>query len=362
MTVLAVLLLVSETAGAYPAKDSETLDCNDGRAPVGNLGITGMKWKGSFTMHPDKDERWWLFQAEPKILSVDPDGPSAGILRPGDVIVAVNGLAITTRKGGMRFGNLTPREPVELTIRRGSRTLDKEITPVAVCLEDHPLHFAAPEPPDIVLHTEKLAELSRKLEALAEMDLPELPDFPDLTNLTRLSIRPKAWFGMGLSCDGCTIQTGKDDESAEWQFDNPPTVESVEPGGPADEAGIRDGDVLLEIDGIDIDSHKGGKRFSSVEPGETVTWTIRRGSKRETIEMHALEHPDRDVVFEHPTIVIHEDSFEDSPVRFNGVLGGTDIEVRGKKSVQVTRDESAGEIVIKTRDAVIRLRSKEKKD
>ena len=42
-----------------------------------------------------------MFVTEPEIGAVDPDGPSGGKLRAGDVLVAVDGWMITTRAGWM---------------------------------------------------------------------------------------------------------------------------------------------------------------------------------------------------------------------------------------------------------------------
>ncbi|UCH85390.1 MAG: PDZ domain-containing protein [Candidatus Latescibacterota bacterium] len=367
LTVFAALLIAHGTAAAHPANGNDDLDCRHGRAPVGDLGIAGMKFKGKFYMDVDKGEHWWLFQAEPKILDIDPNGPAMGILRSGDVLLAIDDLAITTRQAGRRFGNLPPGKPVAVTVRRGGRRHTYEIKPVAVCMEDHPLHLRAPEPPDIEASQLELEAIRERLEKLA-LDVPELPEIPAvpaLPDLSRLDIRPRAWFGLGISCDGCTIRTGKDGGSARWEFDNPPTVHSVDPGGPADEAGLRKGDVLTHIDGIRIDTRKGSQRFSSVEPGETVTWKIKRGTQYKTVEMHALEHPEsvtgvapkRATPVPRPAVPI-----ESSPVRFSGVLGGTDIEVRGSGSVDVTRDDESGVIVIRTRDAVIRLQLTDKSE
>jgi hypothetical protein len=363
--VFAALLVTYGTTAAYPTEEERHILCADGHEPVGDLGITSMKMKGSVYLDTDAGEHWWHFQAEPKIREIDPDGPSAGILKPGDIIVAIDGLAITTRKAGKRFGNLVPGEPVEITVRRGGRRLDLEIKPLAVCLEEHPLHVHVPEAPDVPAISIKLDELSKKLESLAVIDIPDIPDMPDMpdiSHITDLDFRPQAWFGMGISCSDCTINTGKNGESARWQFDNPPKVESVDPGGPADQSGLRKGDVLTHIDGARLDSRKGGQRFSSVEPGETITWKIKRGTQHLTVEMYALEHPEREVRAAPPVATRHVLVNENSPVLFSGILGGTDIEVRGERSIEVTRDEERNVIVIKTGDAVIRLRLVEKTD
>lgn len=364
MFVLLLLVLMHGSAAALFA--AEELECEDGRKPVGNLGITDMSMKGSLGIgiYEEDEPFWWHFQAEPKIEGVDPDGPSAGKLKKGDVIVAIDGMLITTRKAGIRFANLVPGEAVELTVRRRWRTIKTEITPTAVCIEDHPLYPG----PNVYVMDAKLEKLSRQLEALSELhiqipelpELPELPGLPELPDFSPYSFLPRAWFGMGISCDGCTIKRSKDDEPAQWSFDKPPSVQSVDPGGPADEAGLREGDVLTHIDGIELDSRRGGKRFSSLEPGEKVTWTIRRDGEKHTIEMVATEHPEpRPTVGPRARIEYHGDRF---PLRFSGVLGGTDVEVRGKSSVHVAKDDSLGEIVITTRDATIRIRLSDEKD
>ncbi len=52
---------------------------------------------------------------------------------------------------------------------------------------------------------------------------------------------------------------------------------------------------------------------------------------------------------------------ESSPLRFLETVDGTQVEVRGEDTVRVTRDESAGEIVVRTRDAFVRIKLPEKK-
>lgn len=53
---------------------------------------------------------------------------------------------------------------------------------------------------------------------------------------------------------------------------------------------------------------------------------------------------------------------EDLPVRFFETFDGSKVEVRGQDSVRGTRDESAGEIVIRTRDAFVRIKLADKKN
>ncbi|HZG04652.1 MAG TPA: trypsin-like peptidase domain-containing protein [Streptomyces sp.] len=62
--------------------------------------------------------------------------------------------------------------------------------------------------------------------------------------------------------------------------------EPVTPGGPADKAGLRPGDVITEFDGVAIDS--GPTLISEIwahEPGEKVQLTYKRGGKEATAEL-----------------------------------------------------------------------------
>ena len=43
-------------------------------------------------------------------------------------------------------------------------------------------------------------------------------------------------------------------------------------------------DVLTHIDGIRLVRRAGGRKFSDIEPGQTITWTIEREGRRLTIE------------------------------------------------------------------------------
>ncbi len=371
---LAALIAVLMIHGSAPAiAASEDLDCRDGRKPVGDLGIAGMSFKGSMRYDTETGEHEWYFQAEPKIRKVDPKGPASGKLEPGDVVVAIDGMPITTNKAGQRFGNIVPGESVSLSVRRKGRVIDTVITPRAVCPEDHPMHIESFGTTDFEMQLEKLSESLESLSRISEIDV-ELPDLaelrePDLAKLRQLRVvpeiprfdfQPRAWFGMGISCDGCTFKKSKKEKSVEWRFDKPPKVQSVEPGGPADQAGLQPGDVLTHVDGVRLDEEKGGKRFSSLEPGEVVTWTIRRDGKEQTVRMTTMDRPQEET--EVPPGEDAEGLFEtdESPLRFSGTIGGADVEVRSDKSVKVIKDEGTGEIIIRTCDAKIRVRASAK--
>ena len=70
-------------------------------------------------------------------------------------------------------------------------------------------------------------------------------------------------------------------------------VEEVTPGGPAAEAGIREGDIILALDGRRIDA---GASFAEVlfayEPGDSVRATVRRGANTFDVEVVLATRPD----------------------------------------------------------------------
>lgn len=346
-------------------------DCKDGRQPVGDLGIGGMTFKGSMSYDTEKGERQWVFQAEPKILKVDPLGPASGKLKPGDVIVAIDDMPITTHKAGRRFGSVAPDEPVKLSVRRHGHVITVEITPRAVCPEDHPMQL---DSIGISAVEKELVAVSEALEALSklpELDLSEMPELPDLPELAELPMvaledlpplppitifRSRAWFGMSLTCDGCSITRSDDGETVRWRFDKPPKIRSIEKEGPAAEAGLEKGDVITHVDGIKIDTEEGGERFSAIEPGDTVTWTVRRDGKTRTVRTAAMARPERVEHEQDALRVMYKPHVEVRKLQFTGSIAGADIEVRGDRSVRVIDDEGKREIVILTPGAEIRIR------
>jgi hypothetical protein len=277
-----------------------TSSAADAADPLELLGIGKFECRCSQSRQADSDRWLWLFVTEPEIGAVDPDGPSGGRLRAGDVLVAVDGWMITTRAGGERFSQVAPGVPVELTVRRGGFEHRETIVPR--------LPDPADEEPELDLDatsvTVKLAELSESLEELARISsaielprIPELPEFPDVSGISvlgdlEIDTRPLGWFGIGISFSG-TVRMRRDSEELPlWQFDAPPKVHSLDRGGPAARAGLRRGDVLTHIDGARLDTEQGQRLFSEIRPGQTVVWTVRRRGAPVEIPVTAEEPPE----------------------------------------------------------------------
>jgi predicted metalloprotease with PDZ domain len=316
--VIALLGLLSMMAALSHSEASPHVDL-PALADTTALGISGMKCKCTYTATPDPHERFWLFQSEPLITGIHRNGPADGKLRAGDVIVGIDGMLIMTRRAGVRFANLEPGEPVELTVRRRNRTITETIIPVEVPSEEGVTVFGLD-----LLATESLRELSKAIESLARLSTGSSGDGESEETLDALAVLadagllrgdgeseetrdwlkaletggllrepppPIGWLGFGLSFSGKIVRKPSDGLPARWRFNAPPKIHSIEPDGPADRADLKRGDVLTHIDGVRLDTRRGGNRFSSVEPGQAVTWTIRRDGVERTVEMVAEERP-----------------------------------------------------------------------
>jgi C-terminal processing protease CtpA/Prc len=64
-----------------------------------------------------------------------------------------------------------------------------------------------------------------------------------------------------------------------WEFASPPEVIRVSAGSPAAQAGLRAGDFLIAINGMDITSEEGGAAFGAMRNGVAVEFRVRRGTR-----------------------------------------------------------------------------------
>jgi hypothetical protein len=77
----------------------------------------------------------------PQIRDIKPSGPAANQLRDNDVLLAVDGLGITTPAAWHRMRDVRPGEAVRFSVRRGADTVMATVAPSERC--------AAPSDPRI---------------------------------------------------------------------------------------------------------------------------------------------------------------------------------------------------------------------
>jgi type II secretory pathway component PulC len=171
-------------------------------------------------------------------------------------------------------------------------------------------------------------------------------------------------------------------------------VYSVDLGSPAARAGLRRGDLITEIDGLSILTPAGGRRFGTIRPGQRVKWTVVRDGATRNVIASAADRPDRrervelrdlrkqlvrlnelsdlDQLRRELTMLNQEmDSRREQEMarervrskiqtarrlRYAGVIGGTEVEVRGPGSIVVSENDEKDELVINTGESVVRIR------
>jgi S1-C subfamily serine protease len=70
-----------------------------------------------------------------------------------------------------------------------------------------------------------------------------------------------------------------DETGTHSRYAESPTVSRVDEQGSAGRAGLRPGDVLHAVDGLEVTTVAGTVRLTSIHVGETVIFTVLRGDK-----------------------------------------------------------------------------------
>jgi len=258
---------------------------------LGTLGISGLDCVGecSVTLTSEGREENWVFSTEPRIFTIKDGGPADGILEPGDYLVAIDGVLITTREGGRRYADLEPGEIVTVRYRRDGNVHEAGIRVGSQCRPTPPVAIGrvAPPPPPRPVRGEPTVGIAtaprvRVLPSLAEPAPPLGVAYGGiLSSRGLLDTTPRGRLGIGLRCTECGTQMDDETGQSVWFFSGPIEVTQVNSGGPAEDAGIRMGDLIKAIDGHDMATEAGGLAFSNLTPGEAVQITVVKRNGRE---------------------------------------------------------------------------------
>jgi hypothetical protein len=277
---LGSILALALAFGVRPVS-GQSSSCGD-RA-WSSIGVAAFHCPGGtcvFTDSGEGGEPEFRFTTEPWLRGIDPAGPARGQIEEGDVLVAVDRLLITSAAGGRALANL--REvSAPLTLRRGDRLIEVEIDPTPAC--ESPLILVGnrfPMPP----------------QSAGPDDTGDRIDYtvPRKVGPSALDLS----LGLGLRCPGCELTT---DGRARWRVPAPPIVELVERAGVAEEAGLRPGDRILEIDGHDVTRRRGGELLHAMPRGDFDITYDRDGElgtahmNRRIVVQHIVINGDRSV-------------------------------------------------------------------
>jgi len=361
--------------------------CPEGFPRTADLGIRNLEGNFEVRFERVQDDpvvirKVWKFYEEPRIGEVDPNGPSMGRLKDGDVLVAIDGALITTGEGGRKIGALDPSRTVKLTVRRDGKTLDVRVRPRSRCPDEqlanrYRSQLRTPRPPR--------APRAPRTPSLEVVPVPPTPPAAPPALVSRKMAGKTGWFGVGLNCGDCgwvMLQDG-----AVWRSNEFPTIYLVEPGSPAAKGGLQRDDKLTEINGVSLLSEEGGRLFGSVKPGQEVKWTVEREGETKNVTVVAGVRPGSELeLLQRQLGGIQIKDLDDEELRkqleelqkqmnrtrrrmpstaqrlrWTGSVGDADVTVNGQSHVQVTKDEETGELVITTADATIRVKQNDSK-
>ena len=204
------------------------------------------------------------YVSAPAVVSVESGSPAwqAG-MRSGDTLVSVEGLSVTTPEGFERFATTLPGQSVRVGLRRGGESREVTVVPSASSSSSTTSEFYA-----------------------SRLRTAQRLGFRALQSQFRT---PLGWLGMQTECEGCSVTGGL---RRSVRFRQPPSILMVDVDGPAHRAGLRRGDTLTAIDGVDLTDEAGGRAFTAVEPGQRVTLTVRRAGAERRATLVAVARPD----------------------------------------------------------------------
>ena len=274
---------VADSAGRQPGNQS----CSGG--VVGTVGIARIDCRGdcAFTHYVTSQRTVWSFSVEPRITEIVANSAAARDLEIGDRIVAIDGALITTVEGGRRFANIEPDRDVTIRYRRNGRIQNAVLRSGPRCgpaVEGVPFNLTSSLSVDSLGVSWAGPGIRMQVSGSGENRRTSitLPRTGVSIGDRGVSESPLGRLGMSYGCGPCS-STRRDGREI-WRFSNPILVIRVDVGGPADRAGIHVGDRITHVDGMRIESRRGGEAFSTLRPGQSTQFrVIRRGGGEQTV-------------------------------------------------------------------------------
>lgn len=218
------------------------------------------------------------FTVEPILRAVPTNGPAAGKLLDGDIIIAIDDALITTARAGRKLAAPVVGRPLRFRVRRAGREIEAVVVPTEGC-----------ETPGIAISDSPEAE-ARARETIGRMLQGVATKRSALRSARAEEI--VADFGMTVDCTDCGWRMPLSGGPLTWHATTPPRVTGVEPAGPAARAGVRVGDLLDTLDGAPFVGGDESSVWGALRAGTKAALTVRRGSKVLRLEI-SPRHPVR---------------------------------------------------------------------
>jgi C-terminal processing protease CtpA/Prc len=140
------------------------------------------------------------------------------------------------------------------------------------------------------IYSKAMRQRMEEMRAQMEASRSALRSSEDaLTRFKMFASAPRGWLGVTFS--GSYTVRQSDSEKAVMRFEDYPTVEAVDPGSPAEKAGIKSGDKLLSLDGHDLT--EGSPPFSELlRPGAKLDAKVKRGDRTRNVTITVGKRPD----------------------------------------------------------------------
>ena len=218
---------------------------------------------------------------------IDGSPAAAAGIQVGDVIVSFNGEPVTSsRKLTRLLGEVSPDHTAKIVVVRGGSEREIPVTvgkrPMAKW-EQGNFEFAFPHDFKIDIPKSDIPKID--IPKIPPMDL-QLPDFKNLPNFPDFQGGDFGWqhFGGGRQI-GIGVTPLTKQLSEHFGVESGAMINSVRENSPAAKAGLKAGDIVVEVDGKPVKGEGDISRAVREKKQGEVTLTVVRGGSRQTVKV-----------------------------------------------------------------------------
>jgi membrane-associated protease RseP (regulator of RpoE activity) len=310
------------------AQGSIASNCSAGQEEVLTVGFNSFDCEGCRLRRDAATGVALLEFSKPPVLT---GLGNRGGLRDGDRLLQVDGLSILARAGAQRLASLGTARGADFLVERNGRETAVNLRAARVCqvvprqtvLSDSLWRRfinrdTSARPSGIGIEYPRLLSAGDSGWSPGALTGYSTWSFPDRLSDSSTTFRayalaqnraagawearqwnrveraagPRGWLGFALGCDSCFMVSSRKG-TLTWDS-NPASyarVVQVDATGPSARAGLRIGDVILSIDGVDARSPAFAGKLADLAPGDTVVVRYSRGADTVAVPLAAVVLP-----------------------------------------------------------------------